>query len=303
MWGRGWAQAQGGWGPQEERQVLLLSSWLQLKLVGCCPHGAVGTGSSQCRVSCPSALGDATSSDLPWKAADPFPAKPQTLQPVQSPFCLHTTPDSSFWSSPPCVDPTPGKPSSVPLSPSPPLPNPMNSSHPQEPILQAGGLMGTLWAPGWTTEEMRKCLLRQGATPASSCVPAQRAAWSPGSCSHIHRTAGLASLPPALRAHHCSAVLSHLHWQHPPGQPTPGSNSWNLRVLDLGAARPGQSRPWQDWRKPGMQQVGPRGATRTWPLEALVLPSLSLLACLGEKRPSSAELTVFELLPERCFVF
>lgn len=94
MWGRGWAQAQGGWGPQEERQVLLLSSWLQLMLVGCCPHGAVGTGSSQCRVSCPLALGDATSSDLPWKAADPFPAKPQTLQPQYKALSACTPPQT-----------------------------------------------------------------------------------------------------------------------------------------------------------------------------------------------------------------
>lgn len=55
--------------------MLLLSSWLQLMLVGCSPRGAVGTGSSQHRVGCPSALGDAASSDLPLEGSRSLPSK------------------------------------------------------------------------------------------------------------------------------------------------------------------------------------------------------------------------------------
>lgn len=157
---------------------------------------------------------------LPSEAPDPTTGlKP--FQPAHTPHPSTAPPHSFSGALLPMWTPPPGNPA---LSlPPPPLlfPTPGAVPTPRGPSLQARGLRGTLWAQGWTMEKMRKCLLRirLRCLMLGPCLGA--AFRDPGRCSHTHRTVVLGSLQLALHAHHRSAVRSHLHWQHPPGQPTP----------------------------------------------------------------------------------
>lgn len=109
---------------------------------------------------------------LPGKAPDPT-AGSEPCQPVH--HRRQSSPELSSLRGPP----HPRKPSPVPLSPSPPLPNPLNSPHNPRPVLQAQGLVAMLLAHDRTMEELHQCLLRQG-PPRLKLRPAPRADWDPG---------------------------------------------------------------------------------------------------------------------------
>lgn len=230
--GRGWAQAWGGWGPHGERE-----GHPPGLLAGHCPHGAVGTGSSQSRVSVPPALGDAISSDLPFgRKTVPSQRSPKPYNWLETlpastphPSTPHPTPTASLELSSLC-GPHPQGTQPCPSLPLPSSSQPHEQFPPPGPSLPAWGLRGTLWAQGWTMEKMRKCLLRQEATVPhagslpGSCLPGSWSLFSYPQDSGLGEHPAGPACPPPLRCPIPSPLATSARTAHSK------SKSWDLRV-------------------------------------------------------------------------